>query len=452
MVKIEFCVALVCGIDAISCIDEAGSAVDWWFLSKHPDGAFYSMLSSKESSWMARSALVTDTSSLLGQQMLGIYDGTVPNYVFYNDQTPDGKYSTTYGHSKGFFAYDQDSAFWVQHSIPDFPNYFAEGYRYGTSQEKYGQHAFCMSLSPSSLNSIAGVMKYSNGWIFDHEIDDSLQNVTDIVNGVVAQSGSVALDVSTGWGTLRLFGKTVDVNSDMLESIVGPNLGLPLLYQSWLNSGGKLGAWCPSSGDDVLDTTAISELPSSKSHESSHDHSKWAVSQNNSSSWFCGLDNNHVESQFHRSGLAVCLEHKRLSEAMRATILSADSCVAPSPPRPTPVPTPSPHAGSTCNQIGCYYVPSNPCQCNDGCKSYGDCCDDYDDVCGKAIPSPEPTPTPAPFPVGTCGGSGVTYGSCKELACTYVHKANAQDCGVDHWGCYPSASLPDACPETTLFV
>ena len=26
--------------------------------------------------------------------------------------------------------------------------------------------------------------------------------------------------------------------------------------------------------------------------------------------------------------------------------------------------------------------PSQPCQCNDECTQFGDCCDDYEELCG----------------------------------------------------------------------
>ena len=158
---------------AVSCVDESGSAVDWWFFLKHPrwadtshskiigngEGNTYVYVTSRSSgTWAQGGATVDSTSSLLGKQLAGVYDRSVSNYVFYNDQLPNGSYTSSYGHSKGFFAYDSTSAFWVQHSIPKFPNYVADGYEYGSGQMYYGQHAFCMSLSPSALNAAAEVM------------------------------------------------------------------------------------------------------------------------------------------------------------------------------------------------------------------------------------------------------------------------------------------------------
>ena len=118
-----------------SCIDESGAAVDFWFMYKHPrwadkshkvcigncDGDTYVYVTSETleldgatPSWRQGGSPVTETTSLLGKTLSGVYDGSITNYVFYNDQLPDGSYSTTYGHSKGFFGFGGDSAFWVQ--------------------------------------------------------------------------------------------------------------------------------------------------------------------------------------------------------------------------------------------------------------------------------------------------------------------------------------------------
>ena len=96
-----------------SCVDEDGVAVDWWFMLKHPRwadvshktlvgdglGSTYVFVTSRSrSAWKSGAALVTDErGSLLGEQLAAVYDGSIPNYVFYNDQQPDGGYSSTYG-------------------------------------------------------------------------------------------------------------------------------------------------------------------------------------------------------------------------------------------------------------------------------------------------------------------------------------------------------------------
>jgi len=41
-------------------------------------------------------------------------------------------------------------------------------------------------------------------------------------------------------------------------------------------------------------------------------------------------------------------------------------------------------SGNSCYDIGCgVFNSSNPCQCDEVCNYYGDCCDDYEQVCGE---------------------------------------------------------------------
>lgn len=80
----------------------------------------------------------------------------------------------------------------------------------------------------------------------------------------------------------------------------------------------------------------------------------------------------------------------------------------------------------TCSEIGCgMYNSSLACQCNTGCRTFGDCCDDYGDVCeGGGPPDPSPTPPtppspspvpPAPTPGAECLGSVTLISSARNM-------------------------------------
>ena len=66
---------------------------------------------------------------------------------------------------------------------------------------------------------------------------------------------------------------------------------------------------------------------------------------------------------------------------------------------------------------------------------------------GSPSLSPSPSPSPPPSPSPSCGGKGKSWGSCRQTGCTYVHKEDAKACGVQGYGCYPSASLSATCPK-----
>eukprot|EP00966_Prymnesium_polylepis_P285467 6594195-Prymnesium_polylepis.2 len=94
----------------------------------------------------------------------------------------------------------------------------------------------------------------------------------------------------------------------MVDALLSPALDTPLDSQSWLNSGGPLGGYCPTAGPEVVDieTIGLPASPAPDSHATQVDHSKWAVANTSGVAVWCALDNNRVESQFKRSGLAVC--------------------------------------------------------------------------------------------------------------------------------------------------
>lgn len=307
-------------------------------------GSYVYVTSSSSSSWAEGSKPVTDSSSLLGKQLAGVYDHSVENYVFYNDQLPNGSWTTTYGHSKGFFAWDGTTGYWVQHSIPKFPNFVSSGYEYGHSQELYGQHAFCMTLTSAMIDEAAAVMLFAHPWVYDsHVADTSLANVNDVV-GLKKKDGTVKATIKAAWGDLTLLGKSSSYGQDMLDTLVAPALDESVESQSWLNSGGPIGGYCPSSGDDVLDIETL-HFPPSDTHVTAVDHSKWAVAKSASVGigyFWCALDNNHVASQETRSGLAVCQTIGGVASLLRAAATEVGPCGAPPPP-PTP--------GGSC----CYY-------------------------------------------------------------------------------------------------
>ena len=346
---------------ALTCVSPSGSAVDWWFLIKQPrwadkghsdcigncEGSAYVFVTSDNPSSWQIGENISASSSLLGLQLAGIYSGAVSSYVMYNDQLPNGTWTEVFGHSKGFFAYDSTSAYFVQHSIPKFPNYQSGGYNYRSGELWYGQHAFCMSIKPAVLDEIAGMMLYSYPLVYDYALaDTSLPNVASIVTGKTNRSGTNATVVDTAWANLTLLGKANDAGVDMLDALVAPKLKESLLSQSWLNSGGPIGGYCPSSGYDVIDELALTLPLSSQSlggqpmgtkpieHVTYEDHSKWAVAKASGSDWWCALDNNHVQSQFKRSGLAVCWQSAPIAALLRTAATSVGSCGAPAPTSP----------------------------------------------------------------------------------------------------------------------
>jgi deoxyribonuclease II len=352
---------LVAPAGSVSCVDERGRSVDWWFALKHPrwtskdhsvcidncSGTGYVYVTSESSlgTWQIGSAPITSNQSLLGMQLSAIYARKVGSYVFYNDQLPNGSWSSTYGHSKGFFAFDQSGAFWVQHSIPKFPNAVAGGYRYLEGETWFGQHAYCMSLTNDALNLAAGVMLYAYPQVYDWAIAGAtLANVSAVIAGQRNATGTTVAVVPSVWGNLTLLGKSSAAFVDMADAVVAPSLHASMFSQSWLNSGGPIGGYCPATGFSVVDglnLTVPAGLAGRETHQTYEDHAKWlvqnparpsagpgaaALGDAGGSSWWCALDNNHVASQRTRSGLAVCQQQPVIARLLQAAITVQGTC------------------------------------------------------------------------------------------------------------------------------
>lgn len=153
-------------VNMLSCRDDLGAAVAWWFLYKFPrdasperhgfSGAAYALITPTTSELHLSESSVLLNSSALGRSLSPIYQENV-SFLLYNDQPPGMTwYSSTAGHSKGVLMTDADGGgFFLQHSIPRFPARPEEGYKYGDSQLKYGQHALCVNLDASGIDAVA---------------------------------------------------------------------------------------------------------------------------------------------------------------------------------------------------------------------------------------------------------------------------------------------------------
>eukprot|EP00043_Microstomoeca_roanoka_P006425 m.62622 g.62622 ORF g.62622 m.62622 type:complete len:513 (-) comp13407_c0_seq1:714-2252(-) len=89
-----------------------------------------------------------------------------------------------------------------------------------------------------------------------------------------------------------------------------------------------------------------------------------------------------------------------------------------------PEPTPPPPSADLCVNRHCSYNDKKACQCDEACLSYGDCCPDYQQVCGDKSPPPPPPPP------STTG--------CKVYGCGFYSDKNPCQCDdacVDYGDC-----------------
>jgi cellulose 1,4-beta-cellobiosidase len=123
------------------------------------------------------------------------------------------------------------------------------------------------------------------------------------------------------------------------------------------------------------------------------------------------------------------------------------------PVSPTTTTVPTASQAKTCKAYGCVpYAPQNACQCNDLCKKFDDCCEDYAGACAT---SGHTTPTTAePVVLGT--SSHVPSGNATEDLCCMASRSAQDICSTcysqswshaDNW-CGQSKDKCEGCGKT----
>lgn len=115
--------------------------------------------SSPSAFWTNSSNQISDATSAAGRTISQIYAGASNpsnGYMMYNDETPGGSTSESYGHSKGHLAWNGESAFWLIHSVPKYADSPAnvQSYVYPSTGEEYGQSMMCLSLTTPNVDQV----------------------------------------------------------------------------------------------------------------------------------------------------------------------------------------------------------------------------------------------------------------------------------------------------------
>ena len=85
-------------------------------------------------------------------------------------------------------AFDQETGFWMVHSVPHFPDYVKNGYGYPRTGHKYGQMFLCMTLNSSVINDVGLQLRYNNPHVHDgfmpKEWSEVFPNVDALLKGI----------------------------------------------------------------------------------------------------------------------------------------------------------------------------------------------------------------------------------------------------------------------------
>jgi len=327
----------------VKCLDNNGNPVDWFVLVKLPklesssvetihDGVGQLYMDVNNQQWtLLKQGIDAQSQHAVYNTLQQIYSAKKSQdmaYLMYNDESPDGKTSYSYGHTKGDMCFDKSSGFWLVHSVPKFPPPAKDGYSYPDSGHTYGQTFLCVTYPYQQLNAIGLQLQYNYPQIYDFNLPASFsQDNVNLVQAVqhihvkVAPWNHYAMLSSEAGQQFASFAKFSSYGKDLYDAWLAPSFKSNMKVETWQNGVGPLPSNCTAKYH-VLNAASLNFM--NNKFTNSHDHSKWAVAD--SQDWICIGDINRERSQKLRAGGTVCSLLPRVAKAFRAAIVSTKPC------------------------------------------------------------------------------------------------------------------------------
>lgn len=328
-----FCCIFVLVSGEISCKNDLGESVDWWVVLKGPNRYEYAYADSDNPTLLLSDYLLDDAyNNSVGWTLSQIYNNTQNDsvaYVLYNDD-PDEDHSS-FGHLKGDVCYNNEQGFWLVHSVPKFPPRTEEGYFYPAPQAIYGQSFFCLTLSISTINDVAGQLLMDKPYVYDShlsgEVEEAAPTMTQVINKewIKTAANETIVIETLGGQELFVFAKNSKWDNNLYGSLVGPYFESSMMWETWMNGAdrNKMPTECNVTYQ-VINVRTL-ELPGQPPFKETQDHSKWGVSISKPGI-FCIGDVNRQYSQSKRGGGTVCAKHKEMWQSLTDVITGSDTC------------------------------------------------------------------------------------------------------------------------------
>ncbi|XP_069055153.1 deoxyribonuclease-2-alpha isoform X2 [Lepisosteus oculatus] len=347
------CLSAGGALAAVSCYNDQGSPVDWFYLYKLPQlshhapgsGLLYLLLQQGNDSWVKGASLVNKSDGALGRTVGQLYKLRQEDlgYILYNDQKPPerggGGVSSECGHTKGVVLLDKTQGFWLVHSTPHFPPRQEVGeFSYPSTGVENGQNFLCMTFPLERFEAIGEQLQYNQPLVFDCSVPDALASQAPSLHQLCRRpygappaprpaNRSVSLP-SLGGTTFLSFAKSRAFDDDLYVAWVAPSLGADLLVQFWQRSAGVRPSNC-SLGYRVLNVEGL-DPGGAGPFRSTLDHSKWAASAGagpgDEEGWVCVGDINRDEAEERRGGGTVCQRDGRVWRAYHAAVTGVQDC------------------------------------------------------------------------------------------------------------------------------
>lgn len=227
-----------------------------------------------------------------------------------------------YGHTKGVVFFDKTDGFWLIHSIPNFPPKTA--YKYPNSGTLYGQSILCISMNYDQLSKIGTQLYFNHPQIYSSNLPTSFvtgsPDLTKVIGGSyhkgMPYNSTLTLRTKGGQNFIS-FAKTAGFNQDLYQWLVAPSLQASLYVQTWRSD---INICYPSSTKYTVYDIVSTKVGNTVLFFSRSDHSKIAISTEESKPYVCIGDINRKYTQFVRGGGTVCIESHQIWKQYFSTI------------------------------------------------------------------------------------------------------------------------------------
>ncbi|XP_054709923.1 deoxyribonuclease-2-like [Uloborus diversus] len=337
--------------NGLSCKDELNQDVDWYVMYKLPkingeknnrmmiNGSAYAFITSAAPGpWKLSGKSVFSDSNMMANTLRDFHMNKEElTYIMYNDDPPKGFSGSANGHLKGVVAFNDETGFWLVHSIPKFVS--PSSYEYPENALDNGQSVLCVTFKTESLNEICKQLRFDHPNIYEKALTDEIRKTLepDALTIFSKRPNFVRKPPLTRVTSMRSlagkefvsFAKDNQFLHDLYDSVIAPGLKTSLMVETWRRGSGTILPPSCESKFDVLDVESINmTFPQrggivSAAFKYTEDHSKWAISPK---FWICIGDMNRMESQERRGGGALCFISKQIWRAYNSIISASDTC------------------------------------------------------------------------------------------------------------------------------
>lgn len=342
-------------LNSIQCLSPNRQPIDWFIVYKLPGhtmgGNNFYYMDNNNLTWTLAGATLDQPSNAVYYTLQQVYKQNASDsnswnsgppeqmYLMYNDEKPgpdcpkQKAASTSHGHTKGVISFDDNTGFWLIHSMPKYPQKKSDGYKWCDNVNTYGQSFLCISMNTSqSLDKVGNQLLYNYPQIFDSSLPPSFATKYPNMAAAVAMKHVTAspwqkeVELKSLAGTSFIsFAKYSKFNADLYSDWLAPRFRQTLLVETWQNGRNKLCSNCTGIYK-VYNVEDVHFQEKDHTFTETSDHSKWAVTNSSDVTWTCVGDINRQKSQMTRPGGTVCFQNKQVWKSFHDLVKDYHDC------------------------------------------------------------------------------------------------------------------------------